>query len=266
MTAGPPYPRPVQIATLGSGSKGNCLLLREGNTKVLIDAGLSLEDTLARLDRLLESPTSLTAIVVTHTHGDHVRSVRRLSQRFHLPVHAGEESFAHSSLRRLKRKSPFGPGRSFRVGECEFFPIRLSHDSPPTFGFRVECRGRRFGIATDLGTATENVRKDLRDCDALLLEFNHDRRMLEEGPYPWPLKQRVGGDLGHLSNEQASDLLRSLLHPSLRHLVLGHLSETNNRPEIALEAARRVLVGEGMEKTVMVAAAPQHGPGPTVTV
>ena len=255
----------VQITTLGSGSKGNCLFLKTGETKLLIDAGLSLEDTIARLDQVSESPTSLTAIVVTHTHGDHIRSIRRLSRQFHLPVYASEESFAHSSLSRLKRKQPFRHEGNFRVGECEFTPIRLSHDSPPTFAFRVEAEGKRFGIATDLGTPTENVRKELNGCDALLLEFNHDRRMLEEGPYPWMLKQRVGGDLGHLSNAQAADLLRSLLHAGLHHLILGHLSETNNRPEIALESAQRTIVGEGMKKTV-IAVAPQHRPGETITV
>lgn len=250
----------MQIATLGSGSKGNALFVKTKGARLLVDAGLTAEEILERLAFLREDASQLTAIVITHTHADHAKSARKISDQFNLPVWAHARAFGHPSMKKIARKQAFSGNERFHVGDCEFLPIPLSHDADPTFAFRIEAEGASFGIATDLGRPTDNVRRDLAGCDAVLLEFNHDLRMLETGPYPWHLKKRVGGDLGHLSNDQAADLLQSLLHAGLRHLTLGHLSETNNRPEIAQEVAQRVVVGTGMNKTV-IAIAPQSRPG-----
>lgn len=254
----------MKITTLGSGSKGNSLLLQTGEVRILIDAGLSYTDMLARLDAIFETPSSITAIVITHTHADHVRSVRRLSDSFKIPVYATEESFRAPNMKKVKRKTPIAMNERFKIRDIEFQPIPLSHDCDPTLAFTVEAEGRRFGIATDLGQVTDNLRRGFQGCHSMLIEFNHDRKMLEEGPYSFFLKQRVGGNLGHLSNDQAMDLLRSLLHSELKHLTLGHLSETNNRPDIAMECAEKVLRGEGLETVISVA--PQHGVGMTVSV
>lgn len=253
----------VQIVTLGSGSKGNALFVKTKATRLLVDAGLTSEEILERLAFLREDASKLDAIVVTHTHADHAKSARKISEQFAIPVWAHARAFGHPSMKKIARKQAFSGNERFLVGDCEFLPIPLSHDADPTFAFRIEAEDSSFGLATDLGMPTDNVRRDLGGCDAVLLEFNHDRRMLESGPYPWHLKKRVGGDLGHLSNDQAGDLLRSLLHAGLRHLTLGHLSETNNKPEIAREIAERVVVGSGMDKTV-IAIAPQHRAGEIV--
>ncbi len=230
-------------------------MIAAGQSRILIDVGLPWTDLLARFDACFESPANLKAIVITHTHADHMRSARRLSESYRIPVYASHASFRHAGLKKIALKKPFETTESFRIGDVEFFPTPLSHDCDPTVAFAVEAEGKRFGIATDLGQPTDNVTQTLRGCQAMLLEFNHDRRMLEEGPYPFHLKQRVGGPLGHLSNDQAAVLLRSLLHENLEYLVLGHLSEKNNRPEIALEVAQRVIQGEGMNKTVVHVAA-----------
>jgi len=224
------------FCVLASGSKGNAVYVSDGETSLLIDAGLSGREIEKRLrDRNL-SPEGIDAIVVSHEHGDHIRGVGVISRRFHVPVYLteGTEKAACAGLGRVQSAIHFKPGRSFAIGTLNLHPFALPHDAADPSGFTIECQGAKLGIATDLGVAPAMIRTHLADCDALVLEANHDPQMLAQGPYPWPLKQRIAGRTGHLSNQDSRDLLGRICHPGLRHVVLAHLSETNNTPECAL--------------------------------
>lgn len=232
----------MRLASLGSGSKGNATLIRAGDTLVLVDCGFAVRETCERLARLGLSPADLSAVVVTHEHGDHIRGVLPLARRYHLPVH-----MTFGTLRAISapnsRHSLEGvtvqevrPGRAFSVGDLAVMPVPVPHDAREPCQYVFESGGRRTGVLTDLGSITTHVTEAYSACDALLLECNHDPAMLAAGPYPFSLKRRVGGDLGHLSNQQAGSLVRVLEQHRLQHLVLSHLSEQNNTPAHAMEA------------------------------
>ncbi len=228
---------------LASGSKGNAIYVSDGKTSVLIDAGLSGIEIERRLRTRGLSAEGIDAIVVSHEHSDHIRGVGVLSRRHQLPVYLteGTQKSALTVLGRIETAVHFQPGRSFAVNSLRFHPFALPHDAADPSGFTVEGNGAKLGIATDLGVAPAMVRTHLADCNALVLEANHDPRMLAEGPYPWPLKQRIAGRTGHLSNQDACDLLAQVGHAGLGHVVLAHLSEINNTPECALNVVSRGL-------------------------
>jgi len=180
----------------------------------------------------------LDAIVVSHEHTDHIQGVGVLSRRYRLPVHITRPTFeaGQKQLGKIGETEYFECGCSFDVGTLSIHPFSVSHDAADTAGFTIKNKDKKIGIATDLGVATRLVEEHLNACSLLLLEANHDLQMLENGPYPWEVKQRVRSRLGHLSNEQSRDLLCSVLHESLQHVILAHISETNNEPEKAYDA------------------------------
>lgn len=231
----------MRFAYLGSGSKGNALVVEAGSTRVLLDCGLPLVEVDTRLARLGLVASDLTAIVVTHEHGDHIGGVAKLARRNQLPVwltagtRAAWKAAPDEWLRTLT------PHRHLTIGELDVMPYPVPHDAREPCQYVFGFEGRRVGVLTDAGSVTPYMREVLSGIDALLLEFNHDRAMLMNGPYPSFLKQRVAGNKGHLSNAQAAELLGSLDISRLQHLVLTHLSETNNTPEHALAAASDVL-------------------------
>lgn len=231
----------MRFAYLGSGSRGNALVVEAGRTRVLLDCGLPLVEVDARLARLGLEASDLTAIVVTHEHGDHIGGVAKLARRNQLPVwltagtRAAWKSAPEEWLRTLT------PHRHLTIGDLDVMPYPVPHDAREPCQYVFGHAGRRVGVLTDAGSVTPYMREVLTGIDALLLEFNHDRAMLMNGPYPLFLKQRVAGSKGHLSNTQAAELLGSLDVSRLQHLVLTHLSETNNTPEHALAAASEVL-------------------------
>jgi phosphoribosyl 1,2-cyclic phosphodiesterase len=192
---------------------------------------------------------------VTHEHGDHVRGVGVLARRFGLPVYLspGAAKALNGRLGKIADLRSFRPGEAFSLGGLKVHPFATSHDAADPVGFTLQAAGRRLGIATDLGVATNLVRHHLRNCAAVILETNHDPDLLMNGPYPWHLKQRVRGRSGHLSNGEARNLLLDVLHERLAHVVLGHLSEENNRPELALAPIREALDGRCPAATVRVA-------------
>ncbi len=224
------------VCMLASGSKGNCIYMSSGNTTVLFDAGLSGVEIERRMKSRGLCPQTLDAIVVSHEHGDHIHGVGVLSRRFGVPVYIAPEAqqSATARLGRLHAVHPFECGISFAINDLSIHPFSVSHDVAAPAGFTITSGNRKIGLATDLGIATAMVRQHLKDCDMLVLETNHDPYMLETGPYTWPLKQRVKGRTGHLSNEAAKNLLMEVLHDRLAHVVLAHISETNNTPEKAL--------------------------------
>jgi len=231
----------VRVCVLASGSKGNATYISNGSAAVLVDAGLSGVEIERRLASRGLNPDTLDAILVTHEHSDHIKGVGVLSRRFKLPVYLNRktEAAASTQLGRLHDRRYFECGTAFRLNRFTFHPFSISHDAEDPAGFTVDCSGKKIGIATDLGIASHVVKAHLSACSLLILEANHDPEMLEYGPYPWPLKQRVSGRTGHLSNEASRDLLESVQHKALSHVILAHLSEVNNTPNHAFSTVIR---------------------------
>ncbi len=226
----------MRFAVLGSGSKGNATLIESHGTRVLVDCGFTLADTEQRLARLGVEPAALDAILVTHEHGDHLSGVGRLARRHRVPVWMTHGTYAVWKDRDVPHCLRFSPHQPFRIGALEIQPYPVPHDAREPCQYVVAAAAGRLGILSDAGHITAHMRDILSGCDALMLECNHDPEMLESGPYPPALKRRVGGVSGHLSNAQAAQLLRHCEPARLQHLVLTHLSESNNTPQLARAA------------------------------
>ena len=256
----------MKFCVLGSGSKGNCTLVESGSTAILIDAGFSGKEIRRRLALINRSPEELTAIVVTHEHGDHISGVGVLSRRCSLPVYAnfGTHQASESRVKKLYKSYEFGTGESFVVGDLEIHPFRVSHDTADPVGFVISDEGSAVGYCTDTGRVSKLISHHVRRCQALILEANHDPQMLMDGPYPMPLKQRVRSNQGHLANGDAARFLADLVNSSLQHVILAHLSETNNLPEIALDRVQQEL--QPLEIGFKITLAGQAGPTPVFSV
>lgn len=223
----------MRIASLGSGSKGNATLVNLDSTTILVDCGFSLKQFKLRLERLELVPENIDAILVTHEHSDHSGGVKRLASTYDIPVWttrgtarcAFDSDFSYRTLR---------GGQAVSFGDLEVLPVTVPHDAgePVQFVFRDRGRDKRLGILTDTGHITGHITQAFDNLDGLLLEFNYDELMLDQGPYPFSLKQRVSSDLGHLSNDQSISLLRKINTSQLSFLIAGHISENNNSPEL----------------------------------
>jgi phosphoribosyl 1,2-cyclic phosphodiesterase len=250
----------MKISLLASGSKGNSLLVESGGTRLLIDAGLSARELCRRLGMIGVAPDSLTALLVTHEHTDHVRGLGPMVRKFNLPVYLQTDLAGQlPDVGHVHCVREFGAGEEFVIDGLTVRPFAVTHDSLAPVGFTLTGEQGKIGVATDLGIATRLVADCLQGCRAMVIETNHDEAMLRDGPYPWPLKQRVRSSHGHLSNKDGSALLNGLLWPGLEAVFLGHLSETNNRPELALAAANQVL-GEQNVCAPRVLVGQQHAP------
>jgi phosphoribosyl 1,2-cyclic phosphodiesterase len=231
----------VNVCALASGSKGNSLLIEGPEGSLLVDAGLSAREILRRVASSGADPGKIRGILATHDHSDHVRGVRVLSRRLSLPVYGTGGTLGEIALPDPNAGVAITPGRTFSAAGFNVLPFSLPHDAVDPVGFVISVGDLRVGVATDLGCCTALVKKRLSGCSLLLLESNHDEKMLMDGPYPWFLKQRIKSRLGHLSNTSSSRLLAELLHEDLRGVILGHLSEMNNRPDLALGAAEEAV-------------------------
>jgi phosphoribosyl 1,2-cyclic phosphodiesterase len=231
----------LRFALLGSGSRGNATLVCHGSTRVLVDCGFSATEAQRRLARLGVDAAELDAIIVTHEHSDHIGGVARLARRYDIPVWMTPGT--HEACREMTDVDVvlFDPHTAFAIGDFEVTPYPVPHDAREPCQLVFGDGDLRLGVLSDAGHVTPYMRTVLAGCHGLLLEANHDVEMMIAGPYPPSLKARVMGDRGHLSNLQSADLLRSIDTGALRHLVLTHLSETNNRPELALQAASEAL-------------------------
>jgi len=250
----------VSVCMLASGSKGNCIYIAAGDKAILVDAGLSGRELERRMRQRNLRPENLQAIIISHEHMDHIRGVGVLARRYNLPVFMSNETacVALSSLGRLPQRCPFKAGRPFDLPPFSIHPFPISHDAADPVGFRINLNGSRIGIATDLGIATGLVEAHLRGCHLLVIEANHDLEMLINGPYPWPLKQRIKSRQGHLSNDATEALLRSVLTVELRYVILGHLSETNNTSEQARNTVQQAI--DGRDIHILVAEQDRSGP------
>ncbi len=252
--------RSVRICVLSSGSGGNSLWIDAGGTRILVDAGLPLRHTIRRCRENGLDVRDLTDVFLTHEHADHAHAAGILGRKLHVRVHA-----TRGTLRALRDPPPeelrctIHAGVPVRLGGLTVTPIALPHDAWEPVAYVVDDGATRAAIVTDLGCAPAGLVKALQDLDALVLEMNHDVRMLLEGPYPWSLKQRIRGDCGHLSNAQAAELLGQVIHGGLRHLVLAHLSEHNNTEKHARVAAEAVLTKFGSSARLCIASQAKAG-------
>ena len=222
----------LRVSVLASGSKGNSIYISNGHTAILLDAGLSRTELIRRLSLRSISPDEIRAILISHEHTDHIRGAGTFSRQFRIPVYMTPKTALRAKQKKVLEKPyafcPFTIGKSFSIDSLQIRSFSTSHDAEESSGFTIEQDGIKIGIATDLGVATHMVRNHLKECHFLILEANHDTDMLHNGPYPWFLKQRIKGKLGHLSNIDARELLSGVCHKKLKHVVLAHVSEKNN--------------------------------------
>lgn len=250
------------FTVLASGSKGNCIHIDDGETSLLLDAGFSGKEILSRMQAKGLFPERLSAIILSHEHTDHVSAAGVLSRKLKIPVYGTEGTLfgAEPKTGAISLEKKITAGLPFSLGSILIHPFSISHDAADPTGFTFSSRGVKLGIATDLGVATTLVKTHLKNCNALVIEANHCPVMLDQGSYPWVLKQRVKSRIGHLSNEAARDLLGELLHEHLTHVVVAHLSEENNRPERAC-----AIVGEALSNgKISLSAASQGVPGDVI--
>jgi phosphoribosyl 1,2-cyclic phosphodiesterase len=232
----------VRICVLGSGSRGNSTLVATERTRLLIDAGFSKKETFERLEAVGERPDGFDALVISHEHSDHVRGLRGIAAHLKVPVYiTGATRASIAWAPELKRVEAFSAGAKFSVGDVEITPFSVPHDARDPVAFTLQTQGLKIGIVTDLGYVPEMVRHHLRGCHCLIFESNHDLEMLRVGPYPWPIKQRVMSRHGHLSNNATAEFLTADYDGAAAVLVLAHLSEQNNHPEIARLSALEAL-------------------------
>lgn len=233
----------ISFSVLASGSSGNSIFVSTNKTKILIDAGLSGAEIQKRLAIIGEDPASIQAIIITHEHIDHIKGAGVLSRRFKIPVYGNEKTLSASAacMKIPCETKFFESGTPFFIGEMRINPFSISHDASDPCGFTIKSGNSKLGIATDLGIATNLVKTRLKNCTGLVLEANHDPYLLANGTYPWSLKQRIKGRTGHLSNEEARDLLGEIAGRNLRNIILGHLSKENNCPEKALSTVSQAI-------------------------
>lgn len=234
----------MRFTSIASGSSGNCTYVGSDNTHILVDAGVSkkrIEEGLRGLDLCL---SDISAIFVTHEHVDHISALHTILKKYDIPIYATAGTIA--GIRNSDKKCEMTNSRFIQVvadekvtvGDMTIDPMTISHDALEPCGYRIYCGDKKVGVATDLGCYNEYTVNCLKDCDALLLEANHDVRMLQTGPYPYQLKRRILGDKGHLSNDKSGELLCRLLSDRMKGIFLGHLSQENNLPELAYETVR----------------------------
>jgi phosphoribosyl 1,2-cyclic phosphodiesterase len=226
----------VRIASLGSGSRGNATLVQHRDTILMVDCGFSAKETERRLAERGLQASDLDAILVTHEHTDHCSGVERLSRRFDLPVYMSHGTLASGRCSEVAAIGHFRSEVLFSIGDIDVTPIAVPHDAREPCQFVFSAGSAKIGVLTDLGSITPLVLQHYAGCQALLLECNHDPQMLAQGSYPPALKRRVGGDWGHLSNEQAAQLLRGLGEECPAQVAIAHISEKNNSREAVLAA------------------------------
>src|SRR3984893_18562836 len=240
----------VSVSVLASGSRGNTAIVESSSVRILVDAGISCRETFKRLKSLGRNPRDISAILITHEHSDHVYGLATLAKKLDVPVFmtgATHQTWARAlrddsgELPKMAKLELFSAGRSFQIGDITVTPFTIPHNAADPVGFTFRAEGTKIGIATDLGYMPPSVRDQLRGCDVLMIESNHDLEMLRDGPYPWSVKQRVMSRVGHLSNEAVSDFLEKNYDGNASYVVLAHLSECNNLPELARVTAERAL-------------------------
>ncbi len=237
----------MKFITLGSGSSGNASVVCGGGTRILVDNGFTIKETVKRLDKAGLTPQDLTAIVVTHEHGDHISGVAPFARKFPIPVWMTHGTFRATRDKKIKDLHLFHAHEPFSIGEIQLDPFPTPHDAAESCQFVYSCRQKRLATLTDLGCTTTYMKEKLTNLDVLLLECNYDADMLRLGPYAASLQARIRGNYGHLDNRQAAQFLKSIDYSGLNQILLGHLSEKNNSPEAVMHTFSNV-VPEAVER------------------
>ena len=245
----------LELCSIASGSSGNCICVGNDHTHVLIDAGISGKRIEAGLNEIDLKAGEMQGILVTHEHIDHIAGLGVLARRYGIPIFATEKTIEAISASKAVGKidddlfQVIKPGKRFSIGDLFVNPISISHDAADPVAYKIVNEDKSVAVITDLGNYNQAIVDELQGLDALLLEANHDIKMLQMGPYPYPLKQRIMGDRGHLSNERSGQLLCELLHDKFGTVLLGHLSKENNYEKLAYEAVRlEVTMGDNPYK------------------
>lgn len=231
----------MRMVSIASGSSGNCIYIGSEQTHILVDAGISNKRIQQGLGELGLKGDEVDGIFITHEHSDHIRGLGVLLRKYHVPVYGTRGTLegiaASQSLGAFDKEllTPIDPDCDLAIGDLTVHPFRIDHDAADPVAYRVKNGDRSVAVATDMGHFDQYIIDNLQGLDALLLESNHDVRMLETGPYPYYLKRRILGDRGHLSNENAGRLLNYILHDKLKKIFLGHLSRENNYEDLAYQ-------------------------------
>ena len=245
----------MELCSIASGSSGNCICAGSDTCHVLIDAGISGKRIEAGLNTIDLKTADMQAVLITHEHIDHIAGLGVIARRYGIPMYATEGTV--NAILNTKSVGKIDeclfhviePEVDFTVGDLTIEPISISHDAADPVAYKIRQQEKSMAVMTDLGKYDEHIIDKLQNLDVLLLEANHDVRMLQAGAYPYPLKQRILGDRGHLSNELSGQLLGQVLHDDFKHIILGHLSKENNYPELAYETVRlEVETGENPYK------------------
>lgn len=241
----------MRLCSIASGSNGNCIYAGSSNTHILIDVGISGKKTELGLNTLGLSSCDLDGIFVTHEHVDHISGLGVMARKYGIPIYATAGTinaiFNTKSVGVIDKAlfHEIKADEKLKIKDLLIHPMRVSHDAAEPVAYRISNGKKRVGICTDLGIYNDYTVECLQGMDAVLLEANHDIKMLQVGPYPYYLKQRILGDRGHLSNENSGKLLSRILHDGMKNIILGHLSKENNLPELAYEAVRmEITMGE----------------------
>lgn len=231
----------MQLASLGSGSRGNCTLIEADGTTLLVDCGFSMRETERRLQRLSREIQQVTAILVTHEHGDHVRGVASLAKKYDIPIWSSRGTAKAAKLHELQQWNCIDIHKEFEINSIQIQPVPVPHDAKEPCQFVFGDGDWRIGVLTDTGSITPYIEEQYSGCDAFILEANHDQEMLANGSYPPSLKHRVAGDYGHLNNGQAKDLLNIIDISKLQYLVASHISDKNNTVALARDKMSEAL-------------------------
>ena len=245
----------MRLCSIASGSSGNCIYVGSEATHLLVDAGISGKRVEAGLHELELTGADIDGILITHEHSDHIAGLGVLCRKYNIPIFATRGTI-QAILRCGGKNAPdeslfneIEADRKIIIKDMTVSPMRISHDAAEPVAYRIGYEGKKVAVCTDLGVFNDYTVECLKGMDALLLEANHDVNMLQVGPYPYYLKQRILGNRGHLSNENSGRLLNRILHDDLKAIMLGHLSKENNMPELAYEAVRmEITMGEGPYK------------------
>lgn len=242
----------AKIYTLFSSSKGNCSYIKYGRDEFLIDCGVSARSIEQSLKQLGTSLSNINAILITHEHSDHIRGINTISKYFKIPIYVPEKSCDYIAQHMPSYKSPLTltSGQVVELKDTAICPIATPHDARGSVGFRIRTGDEKIGYFTDIGHLSEGVLRGLSGCRRVIIESNHDIEMLKNGSYPYPLKQRILGDFGHLSNTLCAKLLPHLVRYGCESFILAHLSEENNRPEIAYNESLTSLNDNGFSVNI----------------
>lgn len=237
----------MEVHVLASGSSGNAVYIKNDQTRILIDAGISARRISTAMERIGDSPDNLDAVLITHEHDDHIKGLQTLLKKYRTPVYAKPAAWQATSLHEsLLNDCHRGMPDSISLGTMKIEPFSISHDAADPVGFNLFCGSTKCSVATDLGFVTGGVKKALALSDIVVLETNHDIEMLRQGSYPWMLKKRILSNRGHLSNNEAGWTLARLPRKNHTHVFLAHLSKENNRPELARTTVSEILSSEGL--------------------